>query len=78
MNSAGYVARVWRYPRPQYGVPMYRVTDRLQDGRTAHVLGNQIGTTNSAWLAELGAASCRPRRSYSSRGLFVQHGDDHR
>ena len=57
MNSAADVARAWRYPRPQYVVPMYRVSDRLHDGRTAHVAGNQIGTTVSAWLAELGAQS---------------------
>ena len=35
MNSAAYVERVWRYPRPQYGVPMFRVTDhpKARSGR---------------------------------------------
>jgi hypothetical protein len=35
--------------------PIYRVTDRLHEGRTAHVPCHEIGTTVSAWLAELGA-----------------------
>lgn len=36
---------------------IYRVTDRLHDGRTVHVLGHEIAPTVSAWLAELGARS---------------------
>jgi hypothetical protein len=37
--------------------PIYRVTDRLHEGRTVHVPCHEIGTTVSAWLAELGAQS---------------------
>jgi hypothetical protein len=36
---------------------IYRVTDRLRDGRTVHVQGQEIAPTVSAWLAELGARS---------------------
>ncbi|UQX12705.1 hypothetical protein [Candidatus Mycobacterium methanotrophicum] len=39
------------------GQTIYRVTDRLHDGRTVCVPGDQIATTVSAWLAELGAHS---------------------
>jgi hypothetical protein len=34
---------------------MYRVTDRLHEGRTVQVPCDDIGSTVSAWLAELGA-----------------------
>ena len=37
--------------------PIYRVTQCLRDGRSAEVPANQIATTISAWLAELGADS---------------------
>lgn len=37
--------------------PIYEVTDRLHEGRTVHVPCHEIGTTVSAWLAELGAQS---------------------
>lgn len=36
---------------------IYRVTDRLHEGRTVHVPCHEIVTTVSAWLAELGAHS---------------------
>jgi hypothetical protein len=36
---------------------IYRVTDRLHDGRSVHVQGHEIAPTVSAWLAELGARS---------------------
>jgi hypothetical protein len=36
---------------------IYRVSDRLHDGRTVHVQGHEIAPTVSAWLAELGARS---------------------
>jgi hypothetical protein len=36
---------------------IYRVSDRLHDGRTVNVPGHEIATTISAWLAELGAHS---------------------
>jgi hypothetical protein len=36
---------------------LYRVTDRLHEGRTVCVPGNAIRPTVSAWLAELGADS---------------------
>jgi hypothetical protein len=38
-------------------VTIYQLTDRLHDGRTVHVSADEIVTTVSAWLAELGAAS---------------------
>lgn len=37
--------------------PVYQLTDRLHDGRTAYVSADEIVTTVSAWLDELGAAS---------------------
>jgi hypothetical protein len=37
--------------------PIYRVTNCLREGRTVEVPGNQVATTVSAWLAELGASS---------------------
>jgi hypothetical protein len=37
--------------------PIYQVTDRLHEGRTVRVRCHEIGTTVSAWLAELGAQS---------------------
>ena len=36
---------------------LYRVKDRLHEGRTVCVPGNAIRSTVSAWLAELGADS---------------------
>jgi hypothetical protein len=36
---------------------IYRVTDRLHDGRTVTVAFEEIAITVSAWLAELGAHS---------------------
>jgi hypothetical protein len=36
---------------------IYRVSNRLHDGRTVHVQGHEIAPTVSAWLAELGAHS---------------------
>ena len=36
---------------------LYRVTDRLHNGRTVQVPGRDIVTTISAWLAELDADS---------------------
>jgi hypothetical protein len=36
---------------------IYRISDRLRAGRTAHVPAHEIATTVSAWLAELGARS---------------------
>ncbi len=37
--------------------PIYRVTQRLRGGLTVEVPVEQIATTVSAWLAELGADS---------------------
>ncbi|MBS4727356.1 hypothetical protein MSM1_02925 [Mycobacterium sp. SM1] len=39
------------------GQTLYRITDRLHEGRTACVPGDQIATTVSSWLAELGVHS---------------------
>lgn len=36
---------------------IYRVSDRLHDGRTVTVPGHEIAATVSAWLAELGTHS---------------------
>lgn len=36
---------------------LYRVTDRLHDGRAVQVPGHEIAPIVSAWLAELGAHS---------------------
>ncbi|OBI23445.1 hypothetical protein A5712_00175 [Mycobacterium sp. E2327] len=36
---------------------LYRVSDRLHEGRTVAVRGNEIAHVVSAWLAELGADS---------------------
>ena len=37
--------------------PIYQVTDRRHEGRSVYVPCHEIGTTVSAWLAELGAQS---------------------
>ncbi|RDH78299.1 hypothetical protein DVS77_12630 [Mycolicibacterium moriokaense] len=37
--------------------PIYRLTDRLHDGRTARVAVDEIATTLAGWLAELDASS---------------------
>ena len=50
----------WQHRRTLRAVPtrtIYRVTDRLHEGRTVEVPCHQIVTTVSAWLAELGAHS---------------------
>jgi hypothetical protein len=36
---------------------LYRVSDRLHEGRTVAVPGHEIAYVVSAWLAELGARS---------------------
>ena len=38
-------------------VRLYRITDRLHDGRTVDVPGHEIVSIVSTWLAELGAHS---------------------
>ena len=45
------------YRRAARTKTIYRVTDRLHEGRTVTVPGHEIATTVSAWLAELGAHS---------------------
>jgi hypothetical protein len=45
------------YHRATRSRAIYRVTDRLHEGRTAHVPAHEIAATVSAWLAELGANS---------------------
>jgi hypothetical protein len=50
----------WRHHRTRRAVrttTIYRVTDRLHEGRTVDVPCHQIVTTISAWLAELGTHS---------------------
>ncbi len=49
----------WRPHWPQRGpaTTLYQVTDCLHDGHTARVAANEITTTVSGWLAELGAHS---------------------
>jgi hypothetical protein len=39
------------------GRPIYRITHRLHEGRTADVACSEIPTIVSAWLAELGVQS---------------------
>jgi hypothetical protein len=36
---------------------IYQLSDRLHEGRTVHVPADEIATTVSGWLADLGAAS---------------------
>jgi hypothetical protein len=50
---------LWRYFRAGAvsPPPLYQVTDRLHEDRTVRVPANAIGSTVSAWLAELGADS---------------------
>jgi hypothetical protein len=58
MTLAAYVARVDRIDltlRRRSQMTLYRVTDRLHQGRAVAVPGDQIAPTVSAWLAELGA-----------------------
>jgi hypothetical protein len=45
------------YHRTTQNRSIYRVTDRLHEGRTVHVPAHEIASTVSAWLAELGADS---------------------
>jgi hypothetical protein len=45
------------YRRSDHSAAMYRVSDRLHEGRAVHVSAHEIATTVSAWLAELGANS---------------------
>lgn len=45
------------YRRTAKTTTIYRLTDRLREGRSVHVSGEEIATTVSAWLAELGAHS---------------------
>ena len=50
----------WRHHRTLRAAPkttIYRVADRLHEGRSVDVPCHQIATTVSAWLAELGAHS---------------------
>jgi hypothetical protein len=50
--------RFRRYAGPRRPMaPIYQVTDRLHEGRTVHVPCDEIATTISGWLAELGAQS---------------------
>lgn len=51
---------LWRPPTPgraSAGATTYQLTDRLHDGRTARVSGDEIAATVSAWLAELDVCS---------------------
>ena len=51
-------ARGHRSPeQPSPTAMIYQVTDRLHEGRTVYVSRNEIVTTVSTWLAELGAHS---------------------
>ena len=49
--------RKWITRTTRRAVTMYQVTDRLGDGRTVRVSGDEIAATVSAWLAELGTRS---------------------
>ncbi|ESK75208.1 hypothetical protein O216_14340 [Mycobacterium tuberculosis variant bovis 04-303] len=47
---------IW-HPRKVQSATIYQVTDRLHDGRTARVRGDEITSTVSGWLSELGTQS---------------------
>ncbi|MGH3957927.1 hypothetical protein [Mycobacterium sp.] len=50
----------WRSQPPRYmpaTTTIYQLTDRLHDGHTACVPGDEIATTISTWLAELNVHS---------------------
>lgn len=47
---------IW-HPRKVQSATIYQVTDRLHDGRTARVPGDEITSTVSGWLSELGTQS---------------------
>ncbi|MGH3638563.1 MAG: hypothetical protein ACRDUX_05985 [Mycobacterium sp.] len=49
--------RKWITRTSSQEVTIYQVTDRLRDGRSVRVPGDQIATTVSGWLAELGTRS---------------------
>jgi AraC-like DNA-binding protein len=49
--------RKWITRTTRRAVTIYQVTDRLGDGRTVRVSGDEIAATVSAWLAELGTTS---------------------
>ncbi len=52
MRSLSSLAR-----RADRGAVTYQLTDRLHTGRTVHVAADDINSTVSAWLAELGVHS---------------------
>ncbi len=49
--------RITGMHRRHQSAPIYRVTQCLQDVRTAEVAAHEIATTVCSWLAELGADS---------------------
>lgn len=49
--------RRWIRRTSDQAVTIYQLTDHLGDGRTVRVPGDEIATTVSAWLAELGTHS---------------------
>ena len=55
--SASRLRIMGMYRRATRTRTMYRVSDRLHEGRTVHVPVHEIASTVSAWLAELGAHS---------------------
>jgi len=60
----------WRHHRPTVPTTrIYRITDRLHEGRTVDVPCHQIVTTVSGWLAELGTHS--PLVEDLARAVYV-------
>jgi hypothetical protein len=49
--------RKWMTRTANEACTTYQVTDRLHDGRTVRVPGDEIAATVSAWLEELGTHS---------------------
>lgn len=47
---------IWRYHKVQ-ATAIYHLTDPLRDGRIARLPANEITTTGSGWLSELGVQS---------------------
>ena len=57
LKAASHLTFGWLAGGSASAMTMYRVTDRLHQGRTVAVPGHEIAPTVSAWLAELGVES---------------------
>ena len=57
LKAASHLTFGWLAGGSASAMTMYRVTDRLHQGRTVAVPGHEIAPTVSAWLAELGVGA---------------------